>query len=168
MINVFLYIAPGSIFRILLLNLIGQKISYSASVHRIKIKSLKPKTLIIGARSIINPNVLLDNRNKIVIGENVAISEFTKIYTTSHDHSSYNRPTKGSPVIIEDMAFIYSNVIVTPGVRIIKGSVIASGAVVAKSTDEEYGIYAGNPAKIKKKLSCFSFKNNFYNYLWVP
>lgn len=167
-VNLLLCVSPNSFFRVFILKLIGQKISWSASIHRgARIKSLVPGTLFIGNKSIINQRVILDNRGGLQIGNNVAISEYTKIYTASHDHSQIKRPIVRKPVIIENGAFIYSNSIILPGVTIQKNSVVAGGAVVTRNV-MKYTIYGGNPAKEIKKINKIDFENNPYKYSWTP
>lgn len=165
--NILLKLVFFPFLRCLLLNIIGQKVSLSAAIHEIKIKSLKPNTIFIGKRSIINNYVLLDNRDKIYIGKDVCIAEYTKIYTNYHDHNLPKRPIKKKKVVIKDKAFLYSSVIVNPGVVISEGSVIGSGSILSRST-KPYFFYAGNPATIKGKIDVINFKNGFFGYGSTP
>ncbi|EOR94083.1 Tetrahydrodipicolinate N-acetyltransferase [Arcticibacter svalbardensis MN12-7] len=57
--------------------------------------------------------------------------------------------TKASPVIIESDVWIGSNVVVLPGIRIGKGSVVGTGSVVTKNI-APYAVVGGVPAKIIK------------------
>jgi maltose O-acetyltransferase len=54
------------------------------------------------------------------------------------------------PVIIEDDVWIGARVIILPGVKIGKGSIVGAGAVVTKDV-EPYSIVAGVPAKLIRK-----------------
>jgi acetyltransferase-like isoleucine patch superfamily enzyme len=49
-------------------------------------------------------------------------------------------------IIIEDDSWIAWGAVITPGVKIAKGTIVAANAVVTKDT-EPYGIYGGVPAK---------------------
>jgi acetyltransferase-like isoleucine patch superfamily enzyme len=67
---------------------------------------------------------------------------------------------RSAPVVIEDDVFIGARAIVTKGVRIGRGAVIAAGAVVPKNV-QAYTIVAGNPARLigevphsKEKSDC--------------
>ena len=100
----------------------------------------------MGNDSVINFGCYLDNRRGIRIGNNVGIAHDVKIYTLGHDIHSPKFETKGAPVIIEDDAFIFSNVLIMPGVTIHKGAVVLSGSVVVKDVPSRK-IYGGNPAK---------------------
>ena len=83
----------------------------------------------------------------VKIGANVDIAQETNIWTEQHD---YNDPTYKAickKVVIEDYVWLASRVTVLPGVRIGRGAVIASGAVVTKDVPP-LAIVAGVPAKI--------------------
>ena len=51
------------------------------------------------------------------------------------------------PVVIEDDVWVGARVIVLPGIRIGKGSVIGAGAIVTKDVPP-FSICVGNPARI--------------------
>ena len=59
----------------------------------------------------------------------------------------------GGPVEIEEYAWICSRSIVLPGVRIGKGAVVASGAIVTNDV-EPYAIVFGSPARFYKYREC--------------
>ena len=90
----------------------------------------------------------------ITIGKNCLISQHVSLISANHTFPK-NREIKSSPwdqkktgIIIEDDVWIGCNSVILPGVTIRKGTIIGSGTVVTKSTDE-YGIYFGNPAQLK-------------------
>jgi len=51
------------------------------------------------------------------------------------------------PIVIEDDVWIGANATILKGVRISRGSIVGSGAVVTKDVPP-YSIVGGNPAKI--------------------
>ena len=55
-------------------------------------------------------------------------------------------------IIVEDDVWVGANSIILKGVTLKKGSVIAAGSVVTKSTTP-FSLYAGNPAKFIKLLN---------------
>jgi maltose O-acetyltransferase len=116
-----------------------------------------------GKNTVINFCCYLDNRRKIVIGNNVGIAHDTKIYTLGHDIEDPEFKTKGNSVIIKDNVFIFSNTLIMPGVTIGEGAIILAGSVVVHDV-EPYSIVGGNPAKkIKMRTTDIRYKNN-YNY----
>ncbi|WP_232325882.1 acyltransferase [Spirosoma montaniterrae] len=95
------------------------------------------------------------------------IARGTWIFTLEHDpHSDYH-DTKSGDVIIEDHVWVASRVTILPGVRIGRGSVIASGAVVTKDVPP-MSIAGGVPAKIiGKRESKLLYQNDFFPYLYT-
>ena len=100
----------------------------------------------IGQNSSIGHHAVLDGRGGLVIGSNVNLSSGVWIWTAEHDVQSPVFAARIAPVVIEDYAWIGSRVTVLPGVRLGKGSVVASGAVVTKDV-AEFTIVGGVPAK---------------------
>lgn len=58
-------------------------------------------------------------------------------------------PSKGD-IIVEDDVWIGTRCLILSGVTLARGTVVAAGSVVVKST-EPYSIIGGNPAKLIKK-----------------
>ncbi len=127
-------------------------LKFSGVIHR-GCKFFHLGKFIIGKNSVINFGCYLDNRRGIIIGSNVGIAHNTKIYTLGHDVNDPCFRTKGAPVIIKDNAFIFSNVLIMPGVTIGEGAVVLSGSVVTKDV-ESRTIVGGNPARLIRRRSC--------------
>lgn len=102
----------------------------------------------IGERCVIQGNV--------IIGCHVMMGPEVLIYTQNHSFSRIDIPmdkqgfAEEEQVIIEDDVWIGARVIILPGVKIGRGSVIGAGSVVSKSIPE-YSVVVGNPAKVVKK-----------------
>ena len=105
-----------------------------------------PWKLLIDESSIIGHHVLLDARKGLIIGKNVNISSDVIIWTLQHDYNDRNFKAIGECVEIGDYVWICSRAIILPGVKIGKGAVIASGAVVTKNV-EPFSIVGGVPAR---------------------
>lgn len=120
---------------------IDNKVSLFASTNIRNISGLKIKQ-----GTSIGPNVLLDSRKGLTIGSNVTIACGAIIWTLHHDYNARDFHTVGAPVIIEDYVWICSRAIILPGVKIGKGAVVASGAVVTCDV-EPYSVVGGIPAK---------------------
>ena len=89
--------------------------------------------------------------DKVSIGNYVCINDGALLLSASHDVSDPLWQHKKNPIYIGDYAWIATNAIVLPGVKIGRGAVIGAGAVVSKDV-EDYSIVIGNPAKaINKK-----------------
>lgn len=58
----------------------------------------------------------------------------------------YRASVENAPVLIQDFATVFTNVIIGPGVTIGQGCIIGANSLVIKDTDP-WTIYAGSPAK---------------------
>ncbi len=119
--------------------------------------------LTIGPNTVINNSCRFDNRFPIKIGRNVSITYGTHIYTKGHDVDDPQFKTKGGGVTIEDYVWICGNAIILPGVRLGKGCVILSGAVVSKDVGE-FQVVGGNPATLVRERT----RNLEYQLNWNP
>lgn len=129
------------------MKLLKMKIGKKTNILR-NISVNVPENVMIGNNCVINPYVLLDGRGgKIIIGNNVDIARETNIWTLEHDPNDDLHKTKGGDVIIEDYVWIASRVTILPNVKIGKGAVIASGAIVTKDVPS-MAIVGGVPAKV--------------------
>lgn len=122
--------------------------------------------LSIGRNSVINNGCRFDNRFPIAIGDNVSITYGTMILTKGHDIDDPQFKTKGASVEIGDYAWICARVTILPGVKLGKGCVVLSGAVVSKDVPE-YHVVGGNPARFIRERP----RNQAYQLHydpWVP
>lgn len=137
---------PFHLFRNVYLKVVLKSLGNHSEICRcIDIRS--PRRIVIGSYSSINKHVVLDGRGGLLsIGNCVDIAQDSRIWTLQHDYNSPDYKAKGGDVLIEDYVWIASGVTVLPGVRIGKGAVVATGAIVTKDVPE-YNIVAGIPAK---------------------
>lgn len=128
-----------------LYSLLGVQIGRLTIIEGTTIRG-KHDNLSIGNESFIAKDVNFGLHNRITIGSNVVINSGVKLLTGSHrlDSSSWHLITES--IIIEDYAWIATNAVILPGVRIGKGAVVGAGAIVTKSIPD-FSIVAGNPAK---------------------
>lgn len=117
------------------------------------------KFISIGSHCEINENVYIQ---RAVIGSYVMIAPNVAILGASHKFDSIEVPMilqgvdKVISPIIEDDVWIGRNVVIMPGVKIGKGSIIGAGAVVTKDVNP-YSIMGGIPAKvIKSRIRCLN------------
>ena len=140
----------------------GIKIGPHSSIHRF-CRFFHVGKFEVGKNSTINFGCFIDNRRGVKIGDNVGIAHNTKIYTLGHNIDSPYFETKGAPVVIENDVFIFSNVLVMPGVTIHKGAVVLAGSVITKDV-EEYSVVGGAPAKVIRTRSKEIKYSQAYNY----
>jgi acetyltransferase-like isoleucine patch superfamily enzyme len=102
--------------------------------------------LQVGAGTLVNRGVLLDNRAGIRIGRQVSIAHDVRIYTLGHDPRDANFATKGQPVQIDDHAVVFAGAMIMPGVHLGRGAVVMAGSVVTKDVPP-LRMVGGNPAR---------------------
>lgn len=115
------------------------------------------KNIEFGKGTRLNPHVVMYGHGGISIGKYVTLSHGVSIYSTGYITENWHnnkiiKEHRHSKVIIDDYTWIGANVIILKGVYIPEGCIIAAGSVVIKSLSEPNALYAGNPAKMIKKL----------------
>lgn len=91
----------------------------------------------------------------VEIGSDVMMGPYCKIYTQNHNFKDLTKPIRvqgylpRENVFISDDVWIGGHVIILPGVKIGKGSIIGAGSVVTKNFPD-YSIIGGNPARVIK------------------
>ena len=151
------------------------KIGSDSSIHWL-CRFNQPSGVSIGHNTVIGNDAFLDGRMKrdwhgkkpnvfsyiqallfpteypVSIGNNVSIASEVRIFTMEHDIDDPDFKEIGAPVIIEDYVVIGTRVTILPGVKVGKGAVIASGAVVTHDV-ASYTVVGGVPAKFIKDRS---------------
>jgi maltose O-acetyltransferase len=108
----------------------------------------------IGDRSGIGLDAFISG--PLIIGRDVIMGPNCTFLSINRDTTSTDRPMieqgfrPARPPVIEDDVWLGANVIILPGRRIGKGSIVAAGAVVASDVPP-YSVVAGNPARVIKQ-----------------
>lgn len=128
------------------LRLFGAEINRDVVVYgNVHVRS--PWRLRIGPGTVLGHDCHLDARSGLTIGNNVNVSSEVNIWTQEHDMNSADFEIVGAPVVVEDHAWLGNRSIILPGVRIGRGAVVCSGAVVTKDVAER-AIVGGVPARV--------------------
>ena len=120
----------------------------------------------IGKYCLITPGVRIMAAERIEIGDACMIAHGA--YISDADwHGIYDRAEpvgNTKPIVFEDNVWIGDSAIICKGVTIGKNSIIGAGAVVTKDVPPNC-IYAGNPAKLVKRLEDkdFNTRKDFFN-----
>jgi len=110
------------------------------------------REIVIGKKTIIAKNAVIDVSGKVIIQKHVQIYDGVTIFT----HKHYWNHSRGIRMEIEKIvpvdltickdAFIGKNAIIIAINRIGEGAVIGAGSVVTKDVPD-FEIWVGNPAK---------------------
>lgn len=133
-------------WRRFLLRLFGAKIGKKVII-RPSVKITYPWKLEIGDYSWIGDNVELYTLGKILIGKNVVVSQKSYLCTGYHDYQKIKFPIYSDKIEIEDECWLATDVYISPGVRIGKGTVIGARSSVFKNIPGGK-ICVGSPVKI--------------------
>ncbi|MFT5308500.1 MAG: putative colanic acid biosynthesis acetyltransferase WcaF [Flavobacteriales bacterium] len=132
-------------WRVFLLRLFGANIGQDVII-RPSVRVTYPWKLTIGDYAWVGDNVELYTLGEIVIGNNAVVSQRSYICTGSHDYTKPTFDIYALKTVIEDEAWLATDVYVAPGVTIGKGAVI--GARSSVFSDMPAGmICVGTPAK---------------------
>lgn len=106
----------------------------------------------VGNHSNIGPYCYIGCSGLITIGDNVLMGPRVSMSAENHNYSDLTAPIRKQGVTrkeisIADDCWLGSNSVITAGVKIGKGSIVAAGAVVTRGVPE-YSIVAGIPARI--------------------
>lgn len=115
---------------------------------------MSPQKVEIGHDVLLNEFTRIGGQNGVKIGDFVQLSYNVTLVSQNHAYNDFSRPIKtqgyvGGPIIIEDDVWVGTNAVIMPGVTIGKGAIIGANAVVTKNV-KPYTIVGGVPAKYIK------------------
>ncbi len=143
------------------------KIGEDSLVAGVLVVESENSRLVIGNRVFIGGNSLIDCLHQITIEDDVLIS-YQVLIMDSDNHSvraserigdlkrwrnqkyDWSR-VNSAPVVIHSKAWIGARAIITKGVVIGEGGIVAAGSVVTKNVPP-YTIVGGNPARVIREL----------------
>lgn len=108
----------------------------------------------MGANSFLNYGCVILDSAIVTFGNHVKVGPHCQFYTPQHPMDYVDRrETKETahPIIVDDDAWLGGGVVVCPGVRIGKRSIVAADSVVVRDVPDDCMV-AGNPAVVKKRL----------------
>lgn len=118
---------------------------------------LYAKNISLAKNVRINEGVFLHGAGGIHIDENTTLSYGTALITESYDFSTYNayiqRHHQSRAITIGKNVWIGAKSIILPGITISDNIIVGAGSIVTKDLTDEYCIYAGNPAKLIKRIN---------------
>jgi putative colanic acid biosynthesis acetyltransferase WcaF len=108
---------------------------------------LAVERLSIAGNVHIGRHCQVDARGGITIGRNTSIANHCMLITADHDTDDPDFPPRMAPIAIGERVWICSRALITKGVTIGEGAVVAAGAVVTKDV-QPWTKVGGVPAKV--------------------
>lgn len=137
---------PSHNLRLAWLRIGGARIGKGSTIWR-NTEVIGMEGLQIGEDSCVGWHCQLDARAGLRIGNHVTIASHSIIIAGGHDLKAPEFWAFGSPIAIEDYAWITTRVILLPGAHIAEGAVVAANTVVAKPV-APYTIVGGDGARV--------------------
>lgn len=124
-------------------------------IHDFAFLDAEGGSIRLGSHCSVNPFTVLYGHGGLTIGDNVRIATHVVIIPADHVFEDLSEPIRKQGlrrrgIVIEDDVWIGANVVITDGVRIGTGSVVAAGAVVTQNV-EPLSVVGGVPARVIKK-----------------
>lgn len=111
-----------------------------------------PWKLSVGDHAWIGDHVELYTLGDISIGAHAVVSQRSYLCTGSHDHASRTFRIYAEPIVVQEGAWIATDVFVGPGVTVGKSSLIGARSSLFSNAEPGF-IYVGSPArKIKPRV----------------
>jgi len=121
--------------------------------------------LEIGDYTFLNDRTEVHCKKHVSIGSYCLIAWGVTIMDTDY-HGIGTSPRQSLPTIIEEGVWIGNNAIITKGITLGRGCVVATGSVVVKDVPP-FTIVGGNPAKVIKEIEPFEGRHGMdYEPKW--
>ena len=133
-------------WRRFLLRLFGARIGRQVLI-RPTVRTTYPWKLSIGDYSWVGDDVVLYTLGEIRIGNHAVVSQKTYLCTGSHDYNAADFAIYARPIVVEDQAWLATDVFVAPGVTIGQAAVIGARSTVLDDMPAGM-ICAGYPARV--------------------
>jgi putative colanic acid biosynthesis acetyltransferase WcaF len=114
-----------------------------------QVKITFPWKLTIGDHVWLGEECWLLNLERIVIGNNVCVSQRAFLCTGSHNYKAPSFDLIVNPITLEDGSWIGAGAWIGPGVTVGNHAVLAAGSAALRDL-EAGGVYRGNPAQFVK------------------
>jgi acetyltransferase-like isoleucine patch superfamily enzyme len=129
-------------------------------LHVYNFRDLPHAFIRIGEESLIWERNVLRGQGGITIGDRVNTSPLVQMLAENHVLDDPERPflaqgITAERIVVEDDVWIWAGAIITDGVRLGRGSVVAAGAVVTRDVPP-HTVVGGLPARVLRTLEAAS------------
>jgi acetyltransferase-like isoleucine patch superfamily enzyme len=135
----------------------GTYVMHGSVLHVYNFRGMPDSGIWIGKNSLIGELNVLRGQGGIHIGDRVYTSPMCQLIAVNHVFDDPTRPfteqgITAEGIWVEDDVWLGSAAVITDGVRVGKGSVVAAGAVVTKDVPP-HTVVGGVPAKVIKEIT---------------
>jgi acetyltransferase-like isoleucine patch superfamily enzyme len=135
----------------------GTLVMHGAVLHVYNFRDLPHAGIRIGRDSLIGEYSVIRGQGGVTIGDRVYTSPMTQLIAVNHVFADPRRPfveqgITAEGIIIEDDVWLGSAAVITDGVRVGRGAVVAAGAVVTKDVPP-HTVVGGVPAKVIREIT---------------
>jgi acetyltransferase-like isoleucine patch superfamily enzyme len=150
--GVYIHACPGGVT-------IGPRtlVMHGAVLHVYNFRDLPHAGIHIGSDSLIGEYTVIRGQGGVTIGDRVYTSPMTQIIAVNHVFADPGRPfveqgITAEGIVIEDDVWLGAAAVVTDGVRIGRGAVVAAGAVVTGDV-AAHTVVGGVPARLIREIT---------------
>jgi acetyltransferase-like isoleucine patch superfamily enzyme len=131
-------------------------VMHGAILHVYNFRNLPHAGIHIGAQCLIGEYSVIRGQGGVTLGDRVYTSPFSQIIAVNHVFDDPNRPfidqgITAQGIVIEDDVWIGSEAVITDGVRIGRGAVVAAGSVVTSDVPA-HAVVGGVPARVLRMI----------------
>ncbi len=132
-------------------------VMHGAVLHVYNFRGLPHAGIRIGSDSLIGEYTVIRGQGGVTLGDRVYTSPLTQIIAVNHVFSDPARPfveqgITAEGIVIEDDVWLGAAAVVTDGVRIGRGAVVAAGAVVTSNVPA-HTVVGGVPARVIREIT---------------
>ena len=130
---------------------IGERLALRGPLLACELGAEPGASLEIGDRVFINQGAIVVASERIEIGNDTLVGEFSAIYDSNHHGLDPAHPARSAPVVIGSNVWLCRGAVVLPGSKIGDHTVVAANSVV-RGELPPCVLAAGNPAQVVRKL----------------